>query len=317
MAKKRGKRGRSPQPEQNVMQFHTSQTEHTMDLASALTAANRKQYHQTKKYKPLLYHWRAQCITLGSDTDPIYIASAPNTWTTKNAVVKLGAMYRKQLRDNGITNRMLPRYGRELRLALETGVGYDHGEGADGYGSATLDDDAGAGVTLYPRDVEGASLFNSYTNTDGASITYYSGNRLTTISVPETTADGEPEVVVPSLLGTTDHGANDLAVIPEFLASRRNLHDHVETDHDLPSDDNLLMRIGSTAEEHFDDIVDAIEDGNRNRPYDEAGSNKLVTQGALMAAGDYASGVAPLGLLNIRSNNDAKFLLWVTAITEM
>lgn len=313
MAKRKAK----PQPEQVVMQFHTSQVESTIDLAAALTASNRKQYHQTKGYKPLLYSWRAQCITLGSDTDPIYFASAPNTWTTKNAVVKLGAMYRKQLRDNGISNRMLPRYGRELRLALETSVGYDHGSGSDGYGSATLDDDAAAGVTLFPRDIEGASVFDSFVNSDGATITYYNGNRLTTISVPETTADGEPETVVPSLLGTTDHGENDLAVIPEFLASRRNMHDHEEMDHDLPSDDNLLMRIGSTAEEHFDDIVDAIEDGSRNRPYDESGANSLVTQGAIMAAGDYTSGVAPLGLLNIRSNNDAKFLLWVTAITEM
>ena len=301
------------------MKFNTSQTDHTLDLAAALTAANRKQYHQTKNLRPLLYHFRAQAITLGGDTDPIEFASAANTWTTKNAVVKLGAMYRKQMRDNSISIKQLPRYGRELRLSLQTGTdGYDHASGSDGFaGSATLDDDATAGNSLYPRDVADASLFNAYTNTDGTSATYYNSNMLSLISIPETTADGEPETVVVCLTGTSDHDANDLALIPEYLASRRNSHDHSEIDADIPSDDNLLMRIGATANEHFDDIIDAVEETGALRPYDEAGANKLVHQGAIMAAGDYCSGVAPLGLLNLKCNADAKFLLTVTAITEM
>ena len=317
MAKRKAKRMSQPQPEQNIMKFHTSRVEHTIDSSACLTASNRKQYDQTKSYRPLLYHIRAQCITLGSDSDPIQFATAANTWSTKNAVVKLGAKYRKQLRDNDITMSMLPKYGRELRLALETAVRYDHGSGADGYGPATLDDDDADGLALYPRDVEGASLFNSYANTDGTTATFYNSNRLTTISVPATTVDGEAKTVVPCLLGTTDFANNDLAVITEYLGSRRNAHDHEELNHDLPHDDNILNRIGSASQEHFDDIVDSLEDGNVLRPYDEAGANKLVVQGALMAAGDYCSFVAPLGLVSVRSNNDAKFLFTVTAITEM
>lgn len=74
------------------------------------------------------------------------------------------------------------------------------------------------------------------------------------------------------------------------------MHDHDEKDSNIPSDDNLLMRIGAAANEHFDDVVEAIEDVGDRRPYNEAGANALVMQGALMAAGDYCSGVAPLDL---------------------
>ena len=299
------------------MKFNASQVEHTMDIAACLTATNRKQYDQTKSYRPLLFHVRAQCVTLGSDSDPIEFVTAANTWTTKNAVVKLGAMYKKQLKDNGVTISMLPKYGKEMRLALETSVGYDHGSGSEGYGAATLDDDAGAGVAIFPCDIDGSSLFNAYTNTDGQSATFYNSNRLTTISVAPTTAGDESQTVVPCLLGTTDFDANDLAVIPEYLGSRRNQHDHEDLNDDLPHDDNILNRIGSTAQEHYDDIMDTLEDGSVYRPYDEAGANKLVHQGALMAAGDYCSFVAPLGLVSVRGNADAKFLLTVTAITEM
>lgn len=300
------------------MYFTNTRGDHSIDLAAALTAYNRKQYHQTKNLKPLAYHFRAQCVTTGSDADPIVFSTAPNTWTTRNAVTMLGAMYRKQLSSNNLRIGQLPKYGREMRLALKTTYGYDMSTGSDGFGgSATLDNDNADGLSLIPTNAAAETIFTSYSNTDGATANYYTANDLTVISVPEATADGEPETVVPALVGTSDHDGQALAVIPEYLASRRNAHDHAEVDHDLPSDTSLLLRIGSAADEHFDDVIDAIEETGDQRPYDEAGANKLCIQGALMAAGDYCSGVAPLGLISVTGNTDAKYLITVTAITEM
>lgn len=317
MARKKRSRGSKPQPEQNVMYMVAGDATQYIDLASSLTAINRKQYHQTKNLKPLLYHWRAQCVTLGGDSDPIFFETAANTWTTKNAVTMLGAQYRKQLRSNGIRRSQLPRYGRELRLSLSTNAGYTHASGGEGFtGSANLDS-SGANSVLIPENVAGTDVFVSYTNTDGSAVTFYTSNELTLISIPETTADGEPEAVALSLLGTSDHGENHFAAVPEYLSARRNRHDHDEIDANIPSDDNLMMRIGAAADEHFDDVVDAIEDTGDTRPYDEAGANLPVPQGALMAAGDYCSGVAPLGLIKVTGNADSKYFITVTAITEM
>lgn len=316
MARKKARRISKPQPEQNVMYFISENANMVLDLSAALTAVNRKQYHQTKGMKPLAYHVRAQCITTGSDADPIFFSTAPNTWTTRNAVSMLGSQFKKQLRENGIRISQLPTYGRELRLALQTGVGYTHGSGSDGFGTASLLN-TGANKVYHALLPDGSEVFTDYTNTDGATVSYETANELTLISIPETAADGEPETVVCSLIGTSDHDANDFAVIPEYLGARRNAHDHVERDHDFPEDTNLMMRIGAVANEHFDDVVDAIEDVGDLRPYNETGANTLMLQGILGAVGDYTSFVAPLGLIKVQGNSDARFLLTVTAITEM
>lgn len=272
---------------------------------------NRKQYHQTKSYRPLSYHIRAQCITTGGDADPVKFYTAPNTWTTKNAVVMFGQQYKKQLKENGITKSMLPRYGRELRMALRTGYGYNHASGADGDQDAYLHS-----VAIQPRDSDGNNIMSSYTNTSGETVTFASTNDLTTVSIPEDAADGNPETIVPSLTGSSSHDANDFAIIPEYLGARRNASVE-DLNVDLPHDDSLMLRIGAAAGEHFDDILESTERFGEDRPYDENGANELVLQGALMAAGDYCSFVAPLGLVYVVGNTDSKYIFTVTAITEM
>ncbi len=312
MAKKRGRRVSKPQPEQNVLLYEAGSTGDFIDLAAGLSAMNAKQFHQTKGLRPLLYHFRAQAIDV--DSSNIQFSSAANTWRTKNAVVKLGAMYRMQLKKNNITMSQLPRYGKEMRLALAVGNGYSHGSGADGFGQQSTY------TGLMPRTgVVGSSgdSFADYTNSDGATVTFGGANELTQIAIPEATADGEPETVVVSLLGTTNHGNNDLALIPEYLGSRRQTHDHTEVGESFGDDDNLLNRIGSSAEEHYDDVVEALESTGDQRPYNEAASNAYTLQGALMANGDYCSGVAPLGLLRVVGTADQEYIITVTAITEM
>lgn len=299
------------------MHFAATNANNVIDLSAALTAVNRKQYHQTKNFKALAYHFRAQCLTLGSDTSPVVISAAPNTWTTRNAVNMLGAMYRKQLANNNITRRMLGKYGREIRMGFGTGFGYVHGSGSDGFaGSATLAS-SGSGQVLFPTQWTGAEVFANYTNTDGTAVTKYSANDLTLVSVPEAAADAEPETVVFCLTGTSDHDANDFAVIDEYLKSRRNAGDHEEIDATLPDDTSLMLRIGSTADEHLDDVIDALEETGDQRPYDIASADTDLPVGFLAAVGDYCSGVAPCGLLKVSGNADSKYFITVTAITEM
>lgn len=312
MARRKARRMSKPQPEQNVLLYEMSGTTNYIDLAVGLTAVNRKQYHQTKGMRPLAYHWRAQAIDV--DSSIIQIGSAANTWTTKNAVTKLGAMFKQQLRKNNIRISDLHRYGRELRLALEVGAGYSHASGSDGFGQTA------SYTGLFPATGYVGStgnIFADYTNSDGTTVARGAANELTQIAVPEATADGEPETVVVSMIGTTSHDNNDLALIPEYLGSRRSQHDHSEAGIDMGDDDNLLNRIGSSAEEHYDDVVEAVEATGDLRPYNEAGANKILTQGVLCNAGDYASGIAPLGLLRLDGTANQELLITVSAITEM
>ena len=312
MAKRKARRISKPQPEQNTLYYKATGTVHYLDLAASLTAINRKQYHQTKNLKPLAYHVRAQAVTMDSGVTPIKFSTAPNTWTTRNAVTMLGAMYSQQLSKNNIRRSQLPTYGREMRLALNTAAGYTHGAGSDGFaGSATL------ASNLQPVNNGGTEFFADYTGSDGTTISYETANDLSLFSIPEATADGEPETVVPALIGTTNHDDNDLAVISEYLKSRRNQHDETEVDLDLPSDDSLLIRLGSSADEHLDDVIDAIEETGDQRPYNEAGANTQCLQGALMAAGDYCSFIAPLGLIRFDGHADHDWFITVSAITEM
>ena len=249
---------------------------------------------------------------MDSGVTPIKFSTAPNTWTTRNAVTMLGAMYSQQLSKNNIRRSQLPTYGREMRLALNTAAGYTHGAGSDGFaGSATL------ASNLQPVNNGGTEFFADYTGSDGTTISYETANDLSLFSIPEATADGEPETVVPALIGTTNHDDNDLAVISEYLKSRRNQHDETEVDLDLPSDDSLLIRLGSSADEHLDDVIDAIEETGDQRPYNDAGANTQCLQGALMAAGDYCSFIAPLGLIRFDGHADHDWFITVSAITEM
>jgi hypothetical protein len=317
MARRKARRISKPQPEHSVMLFQATNANNVIDLAAALTAVNRKQYHQTKNYAPLAYHFRAQCLTLGSDSDPIVFSSAPNTWTTRNAVVMLGKMYRKHLSNNNITRSMLGKYGKELRLGFGTGFGYSHGTSGDGFTASANLASSGSGQVLFPTQWTGSEVFADYTNTDGVAVTKYTANELTKVSIPEAEADGEPETVVFSLTGTSDHDNNDFAVIDEYLKSRRNMHDHEEISATLPDDTSLMLRMGSTADEHFDEVVDALEETGDQRPYDIASADTDLPVGILTATGDYCSGIAPLGLLKVSGNSDSKYLITVSAITEM
>lgn len=310
MAKKvRAKKIRRSQPEQTVLHFKATGTSKHIDLAAALTAVNRKQYHMTRKLKPLAYHYRAQAVSIPSGD--IRFSTAANTWTTRNALTMFGAMYKKQLRNNNIRIGQLPKYGREIRYALTTGEkGFSHASGSDGYNTATL-------TAEVPSDWSETSLFASYTTSDGdGTISYSDGNELTLVTVASDHQGLPPQTIVPCITGTSNFEDNKLAVIPEYLGSRSNTSDEVES-LQIPDSTSLMMRIGSTSEENFDDVVEAVDETGDHRPYNLDGANLLVPQGFLGVVGDYTSGVAPCGLIQVDCADDAEYLITVTGITEM
>ena len=301
-----------PQPEQNTLFFKATGTQKHLDLAAALSAINRKQYHHTKKLRPLAYHVRAQAVDLASGT--IKFSTAANTWTTKNALTMFGAKYRDHLKMNGIKVSDLYTYAREIRYALTTAeTGFTHSSGGDGFaGSPVL-------TAEFPSDWSENTIYADYNLSDGDTFTnaYQNSNELTMVSLPETAADGEPETLVPSLTGTSSHGDNKIAVIPEYLNSRRNSPDEERESLRLPDDTSLMHRLGSAQDEHADDAIRALEMIGEFKPYNEAGANMLVPQGFLGAVGDYSSFVAPCGLIQVDCADNAEYLITVSAITEM
>ena len=312
MAKRKARRISKPQPEQNVLFFKATGTQKHLDLPAALSAVNRKQYHQTRKLKPLAYHVRAQAVDLASGT--IKFSTAANTWTTKNALTMFGAKYRAHLKMNGIKVSDLYTYAREIRYALTTAeTGYSHSSGGDGYSGTP-------GLTAeFPSDWSEATLMADYDLSDGSTLSnaYQYSNELTMVSLPEAEADGEPETIVPGITGASDHDNNKIAVIPEYLNTRRNRPDEERESIALPDDTSLMGRLGSSQDEHFDEAILALEKIGEYKPYNEAGANMLVPQGFLGGLGDYTSFVAPCGLIQVDCADNAEYLITVSAITEM
>ena len=94
-------------------------TANVIDASSAMTAVNRVQYHQFKGNTPLNYHMTITCVRGGFKSDgapAIEVITLPNTWTTRNALVKTSAGWKKQLRSAGIKLSDLSTYGRRMRV---------------------------------------------------------------------------------------------------------------------------------------------------------------------------------------------------------
>ena len=86
-----------------------------LDIPAALTAVNRKQYHQfTAKGDPLCY----TVTVTGLITDrELKFCTAPNTWTTRNAAKKTAAGWMEQMKNSNIRMSELPTYARRFRCA--------------------------------------------------------------------------------------------------------------------------------------------------------------------------------------------------------
>lgn len=302
--------------EQTRLKFVQGNGEEYIDFMAALSAVNQKQYHQVKRDgTPMEVH---ATITVARGTN-VNVHHAPSTWRTRNAVKMTSKGWKKQLKSADVKLKDLPRYGRNLRLALE----------AAATTSETRNTVVQQTITkqLEPVNADGTAAFSAYDDTADTNIDYDFANPVTLVPVsnPSTGA-----IVDYPLILCTDIGTDDFNVIEEYLGARRNVED-LETDAPGPVATNKMTTLFSTAEELSDDIIAAVDDFGDNRPYSET-SWKLMDAGQVSSETNAASGTdktalypgnsltfkAPLGLIKLSGGAESNiYYVDIHAITEM
>ena len=280
-------------------------TDAYLDVAAALTAVNRKQYHQvTAKGDPLCY--TVTITNLNSDK-PITMCTAPNTWTTRNAAKQTAVGWKAQMKHAGIRLSELPTYARRFRCAYDSSA---HGSGANQQGLYNH---------LVPDTCDGTRTFTAYDAPNGDSITYANSNEIVMVSIGSEAVPGEAYRC--ALLGETNAAGTSFGMISEYLKSRRNMREQTDMETEFPDDDGLMNTLFAVSEELADDIIDAVDDYNIQRPYTESNASEPVFAGECIAqtTNFKESFSAPLGLIKftgIISNGD-RFMVDVEAVYEM
>ena len=279
-----------------------------LDLAAALTAVNRKQYHQVKSNgDPLCY---SVTLTAVSVNKPFQASVAPNTWTVRNAAKKTAIGWKRQMKNAGIKLRDLPTYARRFRCAYEldavaTGVNNQH-----------------LANHLCPDGGDGSILFDPYLSPDGGSVDYDNANDIVLLPISE---DDPDEAYKACLLGVTNTAGTTFGMAHEFLLSRRNMREETDMTTEFPSTLGLMNTLYAVSEELADDVVAAVDAYSITRPYSESNAVEDVfaahvssDPGAIMTM----SFEAPLGLIKFEpyggewAEFDA-FMIDVHAIYEM
>jgi len=274
-----------------------------IDIASALTVVNRKQYHQvTASGDPLCY---TVTVTGLKNTKPLEICTAPNTWTTRNAAKKTAVGWKAQLKNAGIRLSELPTYARRFRCA------FDSGAVSASLGSQDLLSH------LVPDGCDGNRLFTAYDAPDGSSLTYFNTNRVVLLEVHE----GGTNTYKSVLTGAT--AGDDFGMIHEYLKSRRNMREETDMTTEFPDDDGLMNTLFAVSETMADDVVEAVDEYNIGRPYTESDASDSIKQ-CYVAAGttNYRETFqVPLGLMKISGEFDMvdgdMFFVDVEAVYEM
>jgi hypothetical protein len=229
-----------------------------IDLAAAMTAVNRKQYHQVKRNgQPLCY---SVTVTAQTSRFGTLFQTAPNSWTTRNAVKKTAIGWKRQLKHGGVKMSDLPTYAKRFRCA------FDENGHTGGAGTQTLY----AHLEPILAD-QHTSAFTLYVDSLGNNANYDNTNEIVMVPVGP---DGAVVDYRMNLLGVSSSG--EFGIISEFLKSRRNIRDASDPTLEFPDPDNLLDPLFATAEELSDDIVDAVDDYSTQRPYDETAANDPV-----------------------------------------
>jgi hypothetical protein len=289
-----------------------------LDIPAALSAVNRKQYHQvTASGDPLCYTVTVKAI---ASTKVLTFTTAANTWTTRNAVKKVAVGWKEQMKNSGIRMSELPTYARRFRCALDIG---GHTSAAN---TQTLLNH------MVPDDAGGKRLFTPYEGQDpaAADITYFNSNEIVMLSIA---SDANPdEAYRCALLGATDATNTSFGMIYEYLKSRRNMRSRSDPDVEFPDDDGLLNTIFATSESLADDVTEAVDDYNIARPYSELGNVGAVPErddacqaivGAIVqpsVANFSETFSAPLGLIKMDGFGlaaDDMFIVDVEAVYEM
>jgi len=326
----------------STLLFRTSVSNETyIDLSSAMTAANRTQYHQfTRKGVPLCYEVTIESITASTPGQLVQVVTANNNWTVRNACVKTSAAWKKQLKDAGIRMKDLSKYGRRLRIPL------DEGMSASGTGDLT-DDLVPYGYSVADGSV--LDVFEEYTTPAGDVVNYSNSAQFTRFAIPAEDGSGDPIDSVEmnlALLGFsgTVTANNYFGVVDEYLGSRGGVPDDPASAQQTPDADNLLQMMFSSRQSSTEEIIETVEDYQEFRPYPDGENDATATPptasnlavlgmdwGFIMApaAMDTAAASqglsvtaltikAPLGLIKLKANvNKDTFRITVHAIYEM
>lgn len=277
--------------EQKTLMLQSGTNGHEyIDLSSALTASNRKQYHQTtKKGVPYGYHVTIHFTEGSAATDRVKVITASNNWTVRNAVVKTAAAWRKQLKDAGIRMKDLSKYGRRLRIPLNKAMS------AAGTGNLnTVMDPIG-----WDADDDAAvDLFQTYTAADGEIVTYKSANAFSRFAIPDE-AGGDSVEMNLALMGVSDAVAVNayFGVVDQYVGSRGGIIDEPASAQQTPDSDNLLQTMFSSTQPSTDEIIEAVEDYAEFRPYNDGdldSSASPVTASTLCKRLELNSTIAPL-----------------------
>ena len=282
-----------------------------LDIPAALTAVNRKQYHQfTKSGDPLCY---TVTVTNIKSSKPLVFVTAANTWSTRNAAKKTAVGWKKQLKNSNIRMSELPTYGKRFRCCFDVD---SVGAGAGAQGLANhLVPDAGPSV----GEGEGTRLFQPYTNPlGGGDIDYFNSNEIALLMAD---ADDPTTEFKPILLGAST--ADDFGMIHEYLKSRRNMREASDPESEFPDADGLMNTLFASSEVLADDVTKAAQDYNTMRPYSEAQADEPVWACSVTSntTENRATFSAPLGLLKITGEFGLvvgdEFCVDVEAVYEM
>jgi len=307
-----------------------------IDVSSALTAINRKQYHQvTRKGVPLVYDCTITFMDAASTDEVRRIATLLNNWTVRNSVVKTSAAWKKQLRSAGIRMKDLSKYGRRLRIP------FDEGMSTSGTGSmyATF-----APYVYNTTDGILAQAFTTYTAPSGDTVSYAGANEFTRFAIPDAAGGDAVEMNI-AMLGHSDAVAanNYFGVIDEYLGSRGGIIDEPGSAQQLPDADNLLQTMFSSTQPSTDEVVEAVEDFGEYRPYPDGeldatavpitatnlcefgADHGLITNQAALTVGVALASLpfsirvqAPLGLIKVDTGeNKDTFIVDVHRVYEM
>ena len=289
-----------------------------LDIPAALSAVNRKQYHQcTASGDPLCYTVTVKAIV---STKVLSFSTAANTWTTRNAAKKVAVGWKEQLKNSGIRMSELPTYARRFRCAFDSTA---HASGAN---------QQNLSKHMVPDGAGGKRLFTPYEGQDpaAADISYFTSNEIVMLSIA---SEANPdEAYRCSLLGDTNAAGTSFGMIYEYLKSRRNMRSRSDPDVEFPDDDGLLNTIFATSESLADDVTEAVEEYNIARPYSELGNVGAVPErndavvavvGAIVqpsVANFSETFSAPLGLIKMSGfglTGGDQFLVDVEAVYEM
>jgi len=260
-----------------------------IDLAAAMSAVNRKQYHQVKRDgTPLCY---AITVSALKSKSGMGIATAANNWTIRNAVKKTAIGWKRQLKHGGVKVSDLPTYAKRFRCAFDKEA---HKSTAS---RQNLD------FHLQPIKADQvSSAFTEYTDAMGDAANYENTNEIVMVPVETDPDVGTVIEYRMVLLGPSQSG--EFGIVEEFLKSRRNIRDSSDPTLEFPDIDNLLDPLFATADELTDDIVEAAQDYNTARPYTEEDADSIMggTWFSPSAVGiiQKESLLAPLGLLKIQ-----------------